>query len=371
MKVQRIQLPESERVSWLVLDDGYLPVQPILAYLQFLENMGRSPNTIRAAAHHLKLFWEYLRDARVDWAAVTIEQLAAFIAWLRAPHPGVVSIGSHEPQRVDASIDQVLTAIHGFYDFHMRVKTVPELALYQFLAMPHRRYKPFLFGIAKVKPLRRRTVRVKREQRRIKTITQQQAAQLIDACSNLRDRFLLTLLFETGMRIGQALGLRHEDIREEENQVHIVPREDNVNGARAKTTEDYHVPVENTPVMRCYTEYLFGALNGLEVDVLPDYVFINLWAGEIGRPMTYANVESLFRRLQRKTGIHITPHMFRHTRATTWIREEVPLPVVSRLLGHASIQTTESFYVERNPEDLRKALSQARHKQKEGKEHGG
>ncbi|HLV98232.1 MAG TPA: tyrosine-type recombinase/integrase [Ktedonobacterales bacterium] len=363
MKVQRIRLPDTARMSWMVLDDAYLPIQPVVAFLTFLEDTGRSPNTIRSAAHHLKLFWEYLRDSHLDWTDVDVRQLAAFIAWLRASQPGVDSIAPQDPRRTDATIDQILTAIHGFYDFHMRLKTVPDLALYDFLQMPHRRYKPFLFGIAKVKPVRRRVVRVKREQRRIKTITVQQAERLIGACTTLRDKFLLTLLFETGMRIGQALGLRHEDIREEENQVHIVPREDNVNGARAKTTEAYQVPVENTRVMRCYTEYLFSELNALEAEVLPDYVFINLWAGEIGRPLTYAAVASLFRRLERKTGIHITPHMFRHTRATTWIREEVPLPVVSRLLGHKSIATTEAIYVERNPEDLRKALKQAKHKE--------
>ena len=35
---------------------------------------------------------------------------------------------------------------------------------------------------------------------------------LIEACERLRDRFLLTLLRGTGLRIGEALGLRHEDI---------------------------------------------------------------------------------------------------------------------------------------------------------------
>jgi hypothetical protein len=53
-------------MSWLVLDDNYVPVQPILSYLKFLHDLDRSPNTIRAAAHHLKLFWELLRDEHLD-----------------------------------------------------------------------------------------------------------------------------------------------------------------------------------------------------------------------------------------------------------------------------------------------------------------
>jgi hypothetical protein len=56
MNVQRVGLPESGRISWLVLDDADLPVSPVSAYLAFLDDAGRSPNTIRAAAHHLKVF---------------------------------------------------------------------------------------------------------------------------------------------------------------------------------------------------------------------------------------------------------------------------------------------------------------------------
>ncbi len=50
----------------------------------------------------------------------------------------------------------------------------------------------------------------------------------------MRDRFLFALLFGTGMRIGQALGLRHEDVVSHERRIELVPREDNANGARGK-----------------------------------------------------------------------------------------------------------------------------------------
>jgi integrase/recombinase XerD len=101
-------------------------------------------------------------------------------------------------------------------------------------------------------------------------------------------------------------------------------------------------------------------LNALEADHLPDYVFVNLWEGEIGRPMTYETVMSFFRRLRKKTGIQVTPHMFRHTRATVWIRDDkLPLSTVSPLLGHKSIQTTHDIYVHLTPEDLGKELEDA------------
>jgi integrase len=174
----------------------------------------------------------------------------------------------------------------------------------------------------------------------------------------MRDRFLLTLLYETGIRIGQALGLRHSDISVEDGEIQIVPRDDNANGARTKKREAYTIPAP-LPLMQLYTDYLIEDLNALEVDALPDYVFVNLWEGEIGRPMTYDAVMSLCHRLSKKTGIQFTPHMLRHTRATIWIRDDkLPLPTVARLLGHASMQTTSDTYLQLTPQDLKRALTE-------------
>lgn len=359
MKVQRIRFADSHRSSWIVLDDEYLPIRPILVFLKFLEDVGRSPYTVRASAYNLKLYWEFLRDERLDWKDIDVADLAAFISWLRLPQPDVVPLEDRQARRTDATIDQMLTTVHAFYEFHMRMKTAPEIPLYHLIASPFRRYKPMLYGMVQSKPIRSRVVAVKREKRLEKTLTREQVQQLIDACTQTRDRFLLILLYETGMRIGQVLGLRHSDIKIEDGQLEIVPRSDNANGARAKTRKPYIIPVDVAP-LNLYTDYLIKDLNALEVDCLPDYVFINLWEGEIGQPMRYETVMSLLRRLHKKTGISATPHMFRHTRATEWIRDDkLPLSTVSPLLGHASIQTTYDAYVHLTPEDLRKEKEDA------------
>ncbi len=360
MKVQKIRLPETEHVSWIVLDDHYQIIRPIAVFLTFCEHIRRSPNTIRASAHHLKLFWEFLCQQRVDWTEVDVAHLAAFVGWLRRGDTPVLSVEPKLATRTDATIDQILTAIHSFYDFHMRVKTVPDLPLYRFLMMPNRRYKPFLYGIAKMNPTQSRVVKVKREQRMIKTLTQDQVQQTLDACVHHRDRFLLSLLFDVGVRIGQALGLRHEDIKLEDNEIQIVPRNDNTNGARAKTRESYSIPVSPS-LMQLYTTYLIEDLGALETDHLPDYVFVNLWEGEIGRPLTYATVRTMLRRIEKKTSVSVTAHMYRHTRATMWLRDDhLPLATVSRLLGHASVNTTHSIYVHLTAQDLRAALEKRR-----------
>jgi hypothetical protein len=53
MKVQRVVLPNTiPSITWPVLDDEYVPVQPILAFLKFCNDLERSPHTIRAWAYH-------------------------------------------------------------------------------------------------------------------------------------------------------------------------------------------------------------------------------------------------------------------------------------------------------------------------------
>jgi integrase/recombinase XerD len=360
MKVQRVRLPETNGISWFVLDDDYIPIQPVFAYLRFLHDLDRSPNTIRNAAHHLKLFWEYLRDARLDWKEVDVAQLSAFIIWLRQQGSAVLSIEPKPAGRSNATIDQSLSTVHGFYDFHMRMKTIEHIPLYRMLMLPNRRYKPFLYGITRTKPVQTRIISLPRDRRSPKTLTSEQVQTLLGACSHLRDRFLLHLLYDTGIRVGQALGLRHEDINIENGEIHIVPRDDNTNGARAKTREAYTIPAM-MPLMQLYTDYLIEDLGALEADALPDYVFVNLWEGTIGGPMTYETVMSLVHRLRKQTKIYFTPHMFRHTRATLWIREDnLPLATVSRLLGHTQIQTTQAIYVHLTSEDLKKALTEGK-----------
>src|SRR5579871_118174 len=124
MKVQRVRLPNTDQVGWIVLDDAFVPIQPILSYLKFLHDLDRSPNTIRATACHLKLYWEYLRDMQITWTEIDIAQLAGFIPWLRRPEPAAIPIEPAPARRTNATIDLIISAVHGFYSFHHRLGTV-------------------------------------------------------------------------------------------------------------------------------------------------------------------------------------------------------------------------------------------------------
>jgi integrase/recombinase XerD len=64
-------------------------------------------------------------------------------------------------------------------------------------------------------------------------------------------------------------------------------------------------------------------------------------------------------RLRSKAGLDFDPHWFRHSAATRWLRDGVPIEVVSALLGHSSVAVTSSVYGHLTAEDARAALEKA------------
>ncbi|BAY10414.1 tyrosine-type recombinase/integrase [Calothrix sp. NIES-2098] len=358
MKVQRVRIPNSDQITWTVLGTDYLPITPIEQFLRYLESIERSPNTIRSYAHHLKLYWEYLEAYNLDWTEMGVIELADFMSWLRNPNPhGILSIQEQEAKRAESTVNLILVSVCMLYDFHEKTGKVPHIPLYRSQVMPGRKYKSFLYHITKGKPVRTRLLKLKEPKLQPKTLSPEQVEELINSCNRLRDKFLLCLLYESGMRIGQALGLRHEDIQSWDNLIKVIPRDDNANGARAKGKSPYNVDVTKE-LMGLYSQYLQDEFMEILGNDLSDYVFVNLWDGEIGSAMTYNNVMDLFNRLKRKTGIAAHPHMLRHSHATELVREGVGMAYVQKRLNHANIQTTIDIYVHVSNEDMKKEYNQ-------------
>jgi integrase/recombinase XerD len=84
-----------------------------------------------------------------------------------------------------------------------------------------------------------------------------------------------------------------------------------------------------------------------------DYVFVNLWSGAIGSPITYNTVAALFRQISIKIDHLVTPHMLRHTHATELLRDKWDLAYIQKRLGHKDIQTTVNTYTHLNEKDMK------------------
>jgi integrase/recombinase XerD len=91
-------------------------------------------------------------------------------------------------------------------------------------------------------------------------------------------------------------------------------------------------------------------------DVDCDFVFVNLWGGQVGRPLTYSNVDRIVERTQRKVGFWFTAHLLRHTYATLAWSDGVQLEVIGALLTHRS-PSSVLVYAHPTAEDLRNALA--------------
>lgn len=358
MKVQKGLLPDSNQQIWMVLGDDYLPIESIQKYLSYLDSLQRSPNTISSYAHNLKLYWEFLEDSKLDWREISLENLSEFIHWLRNPNRGVISLQPQVSRRSEKTVNHCLTTVCGFYEFHERLGTFTGLNAYRYQLQPGRKYKSFLHHISKGKEVKTRLLKIKEPKTFPGCLTPEQVNTLVEACSNRRDKFLIRLLYESGLRIGEALGLRHEDMATgKDNAIKIIPRIDNINYVRAKGGIERTVHVSKE-LMQWYSAYL---IDEYPEDLDCDFVFVVIKApgkGEIGNPLSYKTIDSLFRRLSKKIEIKVNPHLLRHTHATELIRAGWDMSYVQKRLGHSDIQTTINTYVHLTTDDLFKAYQE-------------
>ena len=352
--LQRVVMPVTGVESWTVLGDDGAVVAPAERYLAYLSALERSPNTVRAYAVSLRLWFEFLGQTGVGWAEAGVDGVARFVAWLRAPAENVIVLETGSGRRSAATVNRHLAAVFGFYDHHARAGVGAAEGLVAWRRVSRGSYKPFLHHVTRGKPVPTRPARLAVTRRAPRTLDAGQVAAILAACEHLRDRFLLALLAETGMRIGQALGLRHADFVSRDREVRIVPRAGNANGARAKLREPAVIPV-STPLVRLYSEYMHAEYG----DIDSDYVFVNLFAEPVGQPLCYRTVHQLMGRLAERTGVAFTAHMLRHTHATELIRNGVPIEVVARLLTHRSSTTTSQTYIHLQAADVREALTRA------------
>ena len=338
--------------STTLLRDG-LVIEPVDRYLAHLTAIERSPNTVKAYAHDLRDFFAFLGSRGLDWTRVTLEDVGRFVSWLRlagqAHGDRVALLPWVEGELCAATVNRKLSALASFYEFHQRHGV--DLAELLTRWRPGGRggsWRPFLAHLGS-RPERCRTVALRTGRRVPRELSAAEMTTLIEACTRLRDRFLLAVLRGCGLRIGEALGLRHEDIDARRGLVTVRQRR-NANRARAKTWSR-EVPAD-AGLVRLYSDYLHEEYGALDCD----YVFVNLWGQPRGRPMSYAGVDRLTRRLRARTGIEFTPHQFRHSYATDLLRRGVAVEVVQHLLGHASISTTVDAYSHLGIEDARRAL---------------
>jgi site-specific recombinase XerD len=161
---------------------------------------------------------------------------------------------------------------------------------------------------------------------------------------HLRNFLIVKILLETGLRMNELIHLekKHVDF----------------------TTQTMVVEMSKTHAHRivCFRQETEPELQRwMALHPHVPYLFYNL---STLKRMTTSSIESLFYQLKKRHGIqdNITPHKWRHTFATSFLRKGGDLETLRMLLGHSNLKTTQK-YLHLNQQDIRKTYQAIMNKQ--------
>ena len=266
---------------------------------------GLAANTLAAYRRDLRRYVAVLASRGVrSIDAVTEPDVADFLARLRegdADHPPLAA----------ASAARAVIAVRGLHRFALRegLATVDPAAGVR-PPIPARRL-PKAIPVADVEALLA-------------------AATRDDTPLALRDRALLELLYGTGARISEAVGLAVDDLDLTSGTVRLL----------GKGSKHRIVPV-GSYAARALDDYLVRARPALcAAGRGTPAVFLNARGGALSRQSAWA----ILRDTAERAGLrHVSPHTLRHSYATHLLDGGADVRVVQELLGHASITTTQVY----------------------------
>jgi len=356
---------DKETTRYMLVDSFGVPIEPVLRFLRFKDNCGRARNTLKAYCFHLKLFFEYLNNLNMTFYEIGIDELAGFVRWLQnnGVYENVISIYPKESKRVAKSINIYLGTVYAFYDYLSRhedysVRLSDKLT--QTLSVSSRGFKDFLYHINKSRTFEARLLRLKEPKALPKTVKKSDIEKILSACQTSRDRFLIQLLWESGLRIGEALALWLEDIEPDVRRIHVRDRGELPNLAEIKTVCSPRTVDVSSELINLFFDYIADTHTD---DVDTNHVFIKLSGAQKGSPLDYVTVAALIRRIKQKTDICFSAHMLRHSSFSELRRIGWPVEQLQKRAGHACVQSTY-IYLHSDDEDLHKQWEQSERQMK-------
>ncbi|MGH3876780.1 MAG: site-specific tyrosine recombinase XerD [Actinophytocola sp.] len=277
----------------------------VAGYLDHLAvERGTSRNTLDGYTRDLRRYASHLTvSSLADLSAVTEEHVSAFLAVLREGDEA-------HPPLAASSAARALVAVRGLHKFAVRE------------------------GLVDLDPARE--VRPPAAPRRLpKALPVDDVVRLLDTPGDgagpLRDRALLEVLYSTGARISEAVGLDLDDVDSHERTVRLDGK-----GGKQRL-----VPV-GRPALDALDAYLVRARPGLAARGRgTPAVFLNVRGGRLSRQSAW----QVLKVAASRAGITapVSPHTLRHSFATHLLEGGADVRVVQELLGHASVTTTQIY----------------------------
>jgi integrase/recombinase XerC len=271
-----------------------------------------SPHTVAAYTRDLQALVAYCDGSGLEtWTALDSGHLRSFAARLHA--------GGLGPR----SIQRRLSAVRSFYEFLQREAH----ALRRAAADDAER------EVAKIRSNPGQDVRAPKAARRLpETLDADQMARLLEIPAGepfaTRDRAIMELLYSSGLRLAEIVGLDLGSLDLRDRTVHVLGK-----GRKARV-----VPMGRMAI-RALEQWL-GERAGL---ARPDEQA--LFVGRSGRRLGRRAVELRVAYWARRQGLsaHVYPHLFRHSFASHLLESGAELRGVQELLGHADIATTQIY----------------------------
>jgi len=346
-----------------VLDKDLQVVGVADQYLRHLR-LGRdaAESTTRAYAHSIVLFLRWCARSGRSWQA-GVEQFALFMAWLAHARPSaddaaavVVPGPGGAAARCASRINGVLTAVRGMVVHAVATGHGPAGLVSMLYEVADDRDLPAEArgDDGRLAWRMRARHRLREPETTVDRAGDEQIVALLRACRSTRDRLIVLLMARAGLRRGEVCGLRRSDVHllvdsrrlgceVARAHLHVVRREDNPNGAWAKSRRQRVVPLDFL-VVQAFDVYEFERMR-VAGAADSDFVFVNLFRGRIGAPMRPDAIGELMAAASRRAGLDVAvrPHQLRHAFGSNVVDAGAGIDVVADLLGHAAVASSQVY----------------------------
>ncbi|TGY97534.1 recombinase [Petralouisia muris] len=306
-------------------------------YLTHLTRANRSPNTIRRSAFSICYYLEYLDEKEMELTDVyemdfetQYGHFSDYLNWLK--------LGKHKENTEklpdNGTCNAYLKDVFRFYLFlEMQTGQTGQLSVLSYSQMT----VPNAAGVKRTLRFKSFKGYLKEEERKVRAAEKCEIVRILESCTNCRDQVLILLTSELGFRIGEVLGIDYtKDIDYENHEIRVDFRDDNENDARAKNAEERRGKISKDT----FDFLLYYLSEYWDMIQKQNYLFINIKGDTAGKPMKVDSVYDMFERMEKKTGIRITPHMLRRYYANMRWEANWPLEMISQALGHKHLDTT-------------------------------
>jgi len=335
-------------------------------------------STTKSYAHSIALFLRWCARTGRTWQAGA-GQLGLFMTWLAHAGPAVSGVSAtaqgmvlagpgSAPARGARRVNGVLTAVRGMVVHAVAAgQASGDLVALLYEVADDRDLPEAARGEDRRMGWRMRARhRLHEPETPVDRASDAEIVALLHACLSARDRLIVLLMARAGLRRGEVCGLRRSDVHLLADSrplgceiarahLHVVRREDNPNGAWAKSRRQRAVPLDFLVVL-AFDTY---ALERMTISRAAggDFVLVNLFRGPVGAPMRPRTIGDLLAAASRRAGLAtaVTPHQLRHAFGSSAADAGCGIDVVADLLGHASVSSSQ-VYVHPDPGRLRAAV---------------